>query len=506
MRIRKRLQSLTSPPDLSSPLPQSMAATAAVPVAATGAAGGKQGEVVAGGGGGGGEKLYGLGSGSGGGGAAGGGGRGLHPNRDLPDQTFHGCTTKPTSPPPSHQLPPDAAAPWGKERSDLAPRGSRFVSGDVPFDDHTRDGEVPKREQEGENGGDGDARRRRNTVVYIGATVAAPKSLGAEAPEPPPGHGGYKALPNGVAAAASAKAEDMAGWGDEAGGFPLKRRRGCCRARGTRSVCGDDDDEEEEEEKMVAEREMKPRAPSNTRRRGVAAASSTTAIATIARSTTAQTSASNYGGVIGAPTGGAAKKSDDVVVKEEGGDVASSAATALVDANRGVGNGKKRRSPAVLMEGSRCSRVNGRGWRCCQQTLVGYSLCEHHLGKGRLRSMSSVRCNGRARKKEDVDNGGAPSQLPSPLQQKQQQQRLSMSGLDEDYCEEEEKPGKRRRKKIGMVKARSISSLLHQPDYSTPTAILAAPEPCPPPSPVPATGAVTACAATPLHDSDSVIT
>ena len=45
----------------------------------------------------------------------------------------------------------------------------------------------------------------------------------------------------------------------------------------------------------------------------------------------------------------------------------------------------------VIMEGSRCSRVNGRGWRCGQQTLVGYSLCEHHLGKGRLRSMTSVR-------------------------------------------------------------------------------------------------------------------
>ncbi|KAJ6826139.1 uncharacterized protein M6B38_374205 [Iris pallida] len=54
------------------------------------------------------------------------------------------------------------------------------------------------------------------------------------------------------------------------------------------------------------------------------------------------------------------------------------------------GKRKKRGSP-VLMEGSRCSRVNGRGWRCFQQTLVGYSLCEHHLGKGRLRSMSSVR-------------------------------------------------------------------------------------------------------------------
>ncbi|XP_074371663.1 uncharacterized protein LOC141712573 isoform X3 [Apium graveolens] len=33
-----------------------------------------------------------------------------------------------------------------------------------------------------------------------------------------------------------------------------------------------------------------------------------------------------------------------------------------------------------IKEGSRCSRVNGRGWRCGQQTLMGYSLCEHHLG------------------------------------------------------------------------------------------------------------------------------
>ncbi|CAM0943812.1 unnamed protein product [Alopecurus aequalis] len=47
------------------------------------------------------------------------------------------------------------------------------------------------------------------------------------------------------------------------------------------------------------------------------------------------------------------------------------------------GGPKRRRGPAVLLEGSRCSRVNGRGWRCSQPTLVGYSLCDHHLGKGR---------------------------------------------------------------------------------------------------------------------------
>ncbi|KAK3128660.1 hypothetical protein QOZ80_6BG0464860 [Eleusine coracana subsp. coracana] len=53
-------------------------------------------------------------------------------------------------------------------------------------------------------------------------------------------------------------------------------------------------------------------------------------------------------------------------------------------------NTKKRRGPPVLLEGSRCSRVNGRGWRCSQPTLVGYSLCEHHLGKGRARSSNGA--------------------------------------------------------------------------------------------------------------------
>ncbi|CAN6198382.1 unnamed protein product [Urochloa humidicola] len=56
----------------------------------------------------------------------------------------------------------------------------------------------------------------------------------------------------------------------------------------------------------------------------------------------------------------------------------------------GASGAKKRRGPAVLLEGSRCSRVNGRGWRCSQPTLVGYSLCEHHLGKGRMRSAAAA--------------------------------------------------------------------------------------------------------------------
>lgn len=92
--------------------------------------------------------------------------------------------------------------------------------------------------------------------------------------------------------------------------------------------------------------------------------------------------------------------------------------------------GKKRSSMAgkrgTIMEGSRCSRVNGRGWRCCQQTLVGYSLCQHHLGKGRLRSK--------------------PKTTPHQL-------------ADVDVVVTV-KPKKGT--KLGMVKARSLSSLLGQ--------------------------------------------
>ncbi|KAM0883864.1 hypothetical protein ACQ4PT_031359 [Festuca glaucescens] len=61
-----------------------------------------------------------------------------------------------------------------------------------------------------------------------------------------------------------------------------------------------------------------------------------------------------------------------------------SSTTALIEKDGVKSDGsKRRRGSPVLLEGSRCSRVNGRGWRCSQPTLVGYSLCEHHLGKGR---------------------------------------------------------------------------------------------------------------------------
>ncbi|KAJ0262496.1 Growth-regulating factor [Hirschfeldia incana] len=98
----------------------------------------------------------------------------------------------------------------------------------------------------------------------------------------------------------------------------------------------------------------------------------------------------------------------------------------------GSKKGKKRaKKSGALEEGSRCSRVNGRGWRCCQQTLYGYSLCEHHLGKGRVRSMN----------KSAGRRGGDKKPVVTEV--------------------------KKKRVKLGMVKARSISSLLGQASTSS---------------------------------------
>ncbi|GAB2266898.1 hypothetical protein Dimus_001887 [Dionaea muscipula] len=123
------------------------------------------------------------------------------------------------------------------------------------------------------------------------------------------------------------------------------------------------------------------------------------------------------------------------------------------------GVGKKRGMKGgggVIMEGSGCSRVNGRGWRCCQPTLIGYSLCEHHLGKGRLQRLTS-----------------APS---SPSLQKLVQSSSALGEvieLDDDDDEEQgDKKGdkplmtmlmrSRKRMRLGTVKARSLTSLLRQ--------------------------------------------
>ncbi|KAL3586509.1 hypothetical protein D5086_013376 [Populus alba] len=131
---------------------------------------------------------------------------------------------------------------------------------------------------------------------------------------------------------------------------------------------------------------------------------------------------------------------------------------------------RKKARGGALMEGSRCSRVNGRGWRCCQQTLVGYSLCEHHLGKGRLRSMSSVRSRSMARTAPKKAESKPLSSSSLSLEEKETK-RVSPdhTRLDGDPNEDgdHKKPLMIAKKKVklGMVKARSISSLLGQANY-----------------------------------------
>ena len=134
--------------------------------------------------------------------------------------------------------------------------------------------------------------------------------------------------------------------------------------------------------------------------------------------------------------------------------------------------GKKRVRGGALVEGSRCSRVNGRGWRCCQQTLVGYSLCEHHLGKGRLRSMTSVRNKSIGTTSVAPKNNINIVPQSENLFEKQTTKSSTTSRvtheeypLGNDAEKNDEKKQvivTKRRMKLGMVKARSISSLLGQ--------------------------------------------
>ncbi|CAK7342322.1 unnamed protein product [Dovyalis caffra] len=142
-----------------------------------------------------------------------------------------------------------------------------------------------------------------------------------------------------------------------------------------------------------------------------------------------------------------------------------------VTTNNAADSVKKKARGGALMEGSRCSRVNGRGWRCCQQTLVGYSLCEHHLGKGRLRSMTSVRSRSMAR--TAPKKAAEPKPLSSSSLSLEEKERKLLSpddtkldGHDPDEDEDDkQKPLMIAKKKVklGIVKARSISSLLGQP-------------------------------------------
>ncbi|XP_030453228.1 uncharacterized protein LOC115674850 isoform X2 [Syzygium oleosum] len=130
---------------------------------------------------------------------------------------------------------------------------------------------------------------------------------------------------------------------------------------------------------------------------------------------------------------------------------------------------KKRGRGGALMEGSRCSRVNGRGWRCCQQTLVGYSLCEHHLGKGRLRSMTSVRS--KSKRPNLLSSSRANELFPEERAlDSLAKAEGTEDGDEEDDGDIEEKVAVKKKVKLGIVKARSMSSLLGQASSATATA------------------------------------
>ncbi|CAN1133683.1 hypothetical protein LINPERHAP2_LOCUS7810, partial [Linum perenne] len=138
----------------------------------------------------------------------------------------------------------------------------------------------------------------------------------------------------------------------------------------------------------------------------------------------------------------------------------------------------------VMEAGSRCSRVNGRGWRCSQPTLVGYSLCEHHLGKGRIRSISSSTSTVRSsRQLGSTSTGTSTTTSLQPKKHASSMIMISSSSSsdadqaetsrkhfvlqnheeeDDDHLHESQK--QKKKSKLGLVKARSISSLLDQPD------------------------------------------
>lgn len=126
------------------------------------------------------------------------------------------------------------------------------------------------------------------------------------------------------------------------------------------------------------------------------------------------------------------------------------------DTTKRIRNGKigsNKTKAGIFIENSRCSRINGRGWRCNQQTLVGYSLCEHHLGKGRLmKSMSSLRGRQSVASRTpqtDMINENNHMSLESPLENVGDDQKPLIEAMKGHA-----------RKNIGSVKARSMSSLL----------------------------------------------
>ncbi|ERN11116.1 hypothetical protein AMTRI_Chr04g243760 [Amborella trichopoda] len=107
---------------------------------------------------------------------------------------------------------------------------------------------------------------------------------------------------------------------------------------------------------------------------------------------------------------------------------------------------KKKENSETELGGSQCSRMNGRGWRCNQQTLVGYALCEHHLGKGRMKSINGIVSNKREKLGESQKREKEP----------------------EESQERREKLERERKKKVHPVKAKSINSIINETEICKP--------------------------------------
>ncbi|XP_058204847.1 uncharacterized protein LOC131318852 [Rhododendron vialii] len=97
----------------------------------------------------------------------------------------------------------------------------------------------------------------------------------------------------------------------------------------------------------------------------------------------------------------------------------------------------------VADSNSLCRRNNGNGWRCNRPTVLGHSLCEYHLSRARMRNRNDVRTR-------NPQNG--PKNKISKF-------KKVFTGL---YLEEEDDFNDKGFEKRGVMKARSISSLLSQ--------------------------------------------
>ncbi|XP_020526146.1 transcription initiation factor TFIID subunit 3-like [Amborella trichopoda] len=54
--------------------------------------------------------------------------------------------------------------------------------------------------------------------------------------------------------------------------------------------------------------------------------------------------------------------------------------------------------------GLRCSRMNGKTWRCKREALLGYALCEYHHGKARMRSINQIVSQKRGKPEKSESN------------------------------------------------------------------------------------------------------